>query len=363
MDIGSSDPAVSAGLFAIFFIILLGPFLSKKIENNLEAFLLAMGAAALTFDHFMLEGVSASAGELAPNWNARLVESALVDPVEITIAVLAAGALFHYGRDRFVRRTRQLLANVPIEAFVFIVVVVLGLASSLVTAIIAALLLVEIVAVLGLDRATEVKLVVIGCFSIGLGAALTPVGEPLSTIVIRTKLDEGFWYLFSEIGAYIIPAVFGLGLLAALVAGKGTQSKNTLDSQKPVGGLRDVLMRGAKVYMFVGALVVLGTAFYPIIKWYIAELDWQALYWVNTSSAILDNATLASAEIMKGMSEIQIDAALMALLIAGGMLIPGNIPNIICANKLGITSREWARFGLPLGAALMLVFFGILMLA
>ncbi len=29
------------------------------------------------------------------------------------------------------------------------------------------------------------------------------------------------------------------------------------------------------------------------------------------------------------------------------MLIPGNIPNIISAGKLGITSKEWARLGVP----------------
>jgi len=49
------------------------------------------------------------------------------------------------------------------------------------------------------------------------------------------------------------------------------------------------------------------------------------------------------------MAELQINAALMGLLIAGGMLIPGNIPNIISANKLGITSKEWAKLGCTSG--------------
>jgi predicted cation transporter len=39
------------------------------------------------------------------------------------------------------------------------------------------------------------------------------------------------------------------------------------------------------------------------------------------------------------------------------MLIPGNIPNIISGNKLGITSKEWARLGVPLGLVLMALFF------
>jgi predicted cation transporter len=50
----------------------------------------------------------------------------------------------------------------------------------------------------------------------------------------------------------------------------------------------------------------------------------------------------------------------MGLLIAGGMLIPGNIPNIISACKLQITSSEWAKIGLPIGMALMACFFVIL---
>jgi predicted cation transporter len=50
----------------------------------------------------------------------------------------------------------------------------------------------------------------------------------------------------------------------------------------------------------------------------------------------------------------------MGLLIAGGMLIPGNIPNIIAAGKMGITSKEWAKIGIPLGLVLMSVFFCIL---
>jgi predicted cation transporter len=50
----------------------------------------------------------------------------------------------------------------------------------------------------------------------------------------------------------------------------------------------------------------------------------------------------------------------MGLLIAGGMLIPGNIPNIIAACKLGISSSEWARVGIPLGMALMLSLFVII---
>jgi predicted cation transporter len=42
------------------------------------------------------------------------------------------------------------------------------------------------------------------------------------------------------------------------------------------------------------------------------------------------------------------------------MLVPGNIPNIIAAGKLNITSKEWARFGVPVGLIAMSVYFIVL---
>ncbi|HHW40656.1 MAG TPA: DUF1646 family protein [Syntrophomonadaceae bacterium] len=60
------------------------------------------------------------------------------------------------------------------------------------------------------------------------------------------------------------------------------------------------------------------------------------------------------------MSALQIKCILLGLLISGGMLIPGNIPNIITASKLKIGSREWARLGIPLGLSSMAIYFVIL---
>jgi len=109
------------------------------------------------------------------------------------------------------------------------------------------------------------------------------------------------------------------------------------------------------------ALVFLGKGFKPIIDAYILRIPYQGLYWLNMVSAVLDNATLAAAEISPSMTFIQIKSTLLGLLIAGGMLIPGNIPNIIAAGKLKIKSLEWARFGLPLGLLVMVGYFFLLM--
>ena len=241
----------------------------------------------------------------------------------------------------------------------------LGLLSSFITAIIAALVLAEVTSVLRLPRKTELRLVIVACFAIGLGAVLTPLGEPLSTIAVGKLKGEpyhaDFFFLLKLLGKWIIPMVLGLGVLAVLLPNKRETRAASLTEDKPEQ-IRDIFIRAFKVYLFVLALVFLGTGFTPIVDKYLVRVSPGWLYWINILSAILDNATLTAAEITPAMSEQTIRAALAGLLIAGGMLIPGNIPNIICANKLSIKSREWATFGAPLGLAIMVGFFILLLL-
>ena len=45
------DP-LDLGLFAIVLIVLVGPFMVKKIEHNLEVFLFIMGVLAVTISSF-----------------------------------------------------------------------------------------------------------------------------------------------------------------------------------------------------------------------------------------------------------------------------------------------------------------------
>jgi predicted cation transporter len=363
------ETSVTVVMFAIFFTVLFLPFLVRKVEHNLEAFLFVMGFLAVTANTFLMDipskvleaaAESGSSHGLPPVWTLTLVVAALEDPIMITAAVLAAGFVFHYGREQFKKGIAVLIEKMSLKLFFAFIVILLGMVASIITAIISALLLVEVVTVLQLDRKTETELTIITCFSIGLGAALTPVGEPLSTIVIVTKLEEDFLYLARNIGEYIIPAIVAFGIIAYFYAGRTHVTRDTLSEDKVEEDVKEVFWRGLRVYIFVMALVLLGTGFAPLIEWYIIKLHPMILYWVNTSSAILDNATLAAAEITKGMSQEQINAALMSLLISGGMLIPGNIPNIIAAGKLHITSKEWAKFGAPMGAVWLAIFFVLL---
>jgi predicted cation transporter len=60
------------------------------------------------------------------------------------------------------------------------------------------------------------------------------------------------------------------------------------------------------------------------------------------------------------MTTAQVKGIIMGVVISGGMLIPGNIPNIIAANKLRISSSSWAKVGMPFGLVMMAVYFGVL---
>ena len=136
---------------------------------------------------------------------------------------------------------------------------------------------------------------------------------------------------------------------------------NRLTTNQVIETNVEIIIRGVKVYLFVMALTLLGAGFEPFINRYLLDLSPLALYWINMISAVLDNATLAAAEISPAMDESTIQALLLGLLISGGMLIPGNIPNIIAAGKLNIRSGEWARVGEPLGLLAMVVYFVILL--
>jgi predicted cation transporter len=341
--IGAVPPEVLANLL-ILIVVLIGPFVSHQVERNLEAFLFIMGV------------LSALASRVL---TLHLIGEAARHPVPITIAVFISGIIFTWGRERFVRGVSRLLAHVAPVFLAAAATAVLGLASSVITAIIAALVLVEFITALRLPRSEEIRLVVIACYSIGLGAALTPIGEPLSTIA-TAKLGKDFWYLARLLAIYIVPGVLALGAWAAVSRGKRLSQDGDLARVGPGESYGDVTMRAARVYLFVMALTLLGEGFRPLIDRYVIELDSRLLYWINIVSAVLDNATLTAAEISPRMTEDQVRAILMGLLISGGMLIPGNIPNIIAAGKLGIRSREWAVAAVPIGMVLLVVYFVVL---
>lgn len=344
-------------LVVILLLVLLLPFLVRKVEENLELFLFTMGVAS---------AVASKTLDL------HLIEEALREPVAITLAVLVAGVLFYLGQHRFSRWIEILLKKISLPVLVFLIIVVLGLVSSIITAIIAAILLVELVSRLPISKRSQNIITILACYSIGFGAILTPIGEPLATITIA-KLNADFLYLWRLLSVYVIPTVVFIGLLGAFYSSRlrspihedefaemalsaESGEEETLEEES----LRSVILRSLRVYLFVMALVLLGSGFQPLIDQYVLHLDSRLLYWINMISAVLDNATLAAAEISPRMGVDQIQAILMGLIISGGMLIPGNIPNIICASKLRITMKQWAYIGVPFGLVFMAIYYLIL---
>jgi predicted cation transporter len=355
-------------LVCIFIVVLVLPFKVKKVEENLEIFLFICGIAALSVSSFAtLDGETFG-------WTNAIVVEALTAPVMITTVagipigivqiVLIVGLIIYFAHAQIQRVIQTLVNRVPIYFLVFFLICGLGLISSIISAILAAIILVEIVCALPLGRPEKIGVTVISCFSIGLGAVLTPLGEPLSTIAISKLSGDpyyaGFWFLFELLGIYVIPGVIAMGVLGVVFLKRQGIPTEKLECKLVRESIRDVFIRAGKVYLFIMALVFLGAGFIPLILEYVIQIPAEGLFWVNIVSAILDNATLTAAEIGPQLSMIQIKSALMGLLIAGGMLIPGNIPNIVAAGKMGITSKEWARYGVPLGLALMFIYFLIL---
>lgn len=321
------------------------PFLWHKAEEQLEIFLFCLGVLAATASHC---------------WSFKLVKEAILHPITITLAVLITGILFNHFKDKITAFITAISNKIGVKKTVLVAVICLSFLSSITTAIIAALILCEVVACLKLNRKDCIKVIVMGCFGIGMGAVLSKIGEPLSVIVID-KLSgaphhAGFFFLFKLLWPYVIPAILFFAYMASRISGE--QNKNKLHFEKETS--KAILTRAAKIYLFIMALVLFGAGLSPLARVTIQKLHPNLLYWANSLSAILDNATLAAAEIVPEMTTAQIEFLLLALIVSGGFLIPGNIPNIICASKFKIKSSDWARCALPLGIGVMFLFFVIL---
>jgi predicted cation transporter len=160
----------------------------------------------------------------------------------------------------------------------------------------------------------------------------------------------------------VLPGMLACAIVAGLfAAGDGGASESSAAPTLVL--IREsvvrALIRGLKVYVFIAGLVLVGEAFAPLAALYVPKLGHAALFWINTISAAMDNATLVALEIHK-MDPARAREAIIALLLAGGMLVPGNIPNIVAAAVLRIGSGHWAKIGVPMGLVLLGIYFALL---
>src|SRR5271168_3416993 len=237
------------GLGAILLVVLFGPVMFEPIGQNIEVFFLIVGAFA-----------SAISGQ----WGRELLRSAVTEPIALTVAVLAFGVVVRLVRPWLDNGVKRLVKIVEPRWIYFGLIIVLGLLSSVITAVIAALVLVEAIALLKLDRDSEIAAVVLACFAIGLGAALTPVGEPLGTIAIAA-LKTDFWYLARLLGPLVLSGIVIVGVLSLFLPARYGHS---LNADAHIDSWTEVVTRAGKVYLFVAGLVGLSWGLRPTIDQY-----------------------------------------------------------------------------------------------
>ncbi len=328
-------------LSIIICLALFLPFTVHAVEKELEAFLFVLGILAVS---------------ITGAWSWELVGHAFTEPIEISLAVLITGLLFRKFRGTVTKFIEMIEDKIGLKPTIIVLVFGLSLLSSVITAIIAALVLCEIASTLRLSKRDTIHVIVMGCFAIGMGAVLTPLSTIVTSKLAGEPHNAGFFYLFNLLWEFILPGVLLFSVLAARIKEPQISSKRKVEAES----IKDIALRASKVFLFVMALVLFGKGLTPLAEISILKLPEWALYWANSISAILDNATLAAAEIVPSMTNKQIEFLLMALIVSGGFLIPGNIPNIICASKFKIKSKEWAKDALPVGIAVMLLYFIIL---
>ena len=331
--------------------LLVWPLKSKWVENHLELFLLILGAAAVT---------------ISGMWSKEFIYDALNSPVNVAFIVLVVSIIFNY-YSRYIFRVLFILFRFFEPKYSFaILVFLLGITSSVFSVTVAALVLAEVLQVVNLEREQTVKVTVYACYAIGLGAVLLPLAEPLG-LVIYKELAAGphqadFFFVLKHFFWWIVPGI----LLMALAAGYTVRNANAqveLHIREDKEDTRSMLRRTWHIYLFVAALTLISTGLRPFADATIARLSGKILFWANSVSVIIDNATLAAIEVTPEVSIPNLMYMVIGLAAFGSMLVQGNLPNIVAAEKLGIKSREWARVAVPAGAVLMSGYFIALWMA
>lgn len=329
--------------------LLVWPLASRWVESHLEIFLLAVGAAAVT---------------VSGGWSVDFIYETLQYPVNVAFIVLVVSVIFNnYSRYIF-RVLFAFFRNLAPQYSFALLVFLLGMTSSLVSVTVSALVLAEVLKVVNLERTATVRITVFACYAIGLGAVLTPLAEPLGLIINNALTGAphhaDFFFLLRHFFWWIMPAVLLMSVAAGYSARHaGTTMQMHIREDKETYG--SMLRRTWHIYMFVGALNLISTGLRPLAQSTITHLGGKVLFLANAVSVIIDNATLAAIEIVPTISMNDLIYMVIGLAAFGSMLVQGNLPNIVAAEKLGIKSREWASIAVPTGVVLMGSYFLVLL--
>ena len=342
---------INALLGIVVANLLVWPIALRWVESHLEIFLLMVGAAAVT---------------ISGGWRVDFIYETLQYPVNVAFIVLVVSVIFN-NYSRYIFRVlfaffRKLEPQYSFALLVFL----LGITSSLVSVTVAALVLAEVLKVVNLERLSTVRITVFACYAIGLGAVLTPLAEPLGLIINNALTGAphfaDFFFLMRHFFVWIAPAILLLSAAAGYSARHaGTTMQMHIREDKETYG--SMLRRTWHIYMFVAALNLISAGLRPLAQSTITHLGGKVLFLANAVSVIIDNATLAAIEIVPTISMNDLIYMVIGLAAFGSMLVQGNLPNIVAAEKLGIKSREWASVAVPTGLVLMGAYFIILWIA
>jgi len=293
-------------------------------------------------------------------WNKDFIYQTLNAPVNVAFIVLVVSVIFNY-YSRYIFRILFILFKYLEPRYSFaVLVLLLGFTSSIFSVTVAALVLAEVLQVVNLERDQTIKVTVYACYAIGLGAVLLPLAEPLG-LVIYNELAAGplkadFFFMMRNFFWWIGPGI----ALMAWAAGYTVRNANTqvqLHIREDKEDYKSMLRRTWHIYMFVAALHLISTGLRPFAQSTIAHLSGKILFWANAASVIIDNATLAAIEVTPTVTPENLTYMIIGLAAFGSMLVQGNLPNIVAAEKLGIKSRQWARVAVPAGLVLMSGYF------
>lgn len=337
-------------LTVVLINLLVWPLTNKWVESHLEIFLLGIGATAVT---------------ISGGWNMDFVYETINAPVNVAFIVLIVSVIFS-NYSRYIFRVlfaffRRVEPRFSFAALIFL----LGMTSSLVSVTVSALVLAEVLKVVNLERDVTVKVTIFACYAIGMGAVLTPLAEPMGLIINNALSgpphNADFFFLMKTFFWWIMPGILALSVAAGFTVRKsGTAVQMHIREDKD--SYKSMLIRTGHIYMFVAALNLISTGLRPLAQSTITHLGGKVLFLANTVSVIIDNATLAAIEIVPNISDKDLIYMVIGLAASGSMLVQGNLPNIVAAEKLGIKSREWARVAVPVGVTLMGGYFLVLSL-
>ena len=331
------------GLVAVCLLVM--PLAVRWVESHLELFLLAIGAVAVT---------------ISGGWSGQLVRHTLSAPVYVSFIVVVVSVIFNnYSRYIFRVLFAFFRALEPRYSFALLIFL-LGMTSSLVSVTVSALVLAEVLKVVNLEHDTMVKITVFACYAIGLGAVLTPLAEPMGLVISQALAGPphhaDFFFLLRHFWGWITPAVCLLAVAAGYTARHaGTTLQMHIREDKET--YSSILHRTGHIYMFVAALTLISAGLRPLAQSTITHLGGKVLFLANAVSVIIDNATLAAIEIVPSISMNDLTCMIIGLAAFGSMLVQGNLPNIVAAEKLGIKGRQWAAVAVPTGLLLMAGYF------